>query len=146
MFKKTSAAMKKYMSFFSDFSQIFREKSNRNRGKSTENGFVHKNREVIPVWNVFFHQRVDFLSIFWVPLASRRLPGISRAPSRSFQFFINLQFRMNTGPDWPPGGPREAPGIPQAPPGHHFGAILDRFFESICLSRDGSGIVFWRLR
>ena len=81
-------------------------------------------------------------SIFWIPLGPRRPPGISRALSRSLQFFINFQFRMNTGPDWPPGGPREAPGVPQAPPGHHFRSILDRFFGSICLSRDGSGIDF----
>ena len=142
MFKKTSAAMKNYMSFFLDVSSILREKSKRNRGKITKNGFVHKNRQRIHVWNVFFHYKVDLLSIFRVPLGPRGPPGTSRAPSRSLQFFINFQSRLNTGQDQPPGGPREAPGVPQAPPGHHFGSILDRFFGLICLSRDGSDIDF----
>ena len=80
MFKKTSAAMKKYMSFFFNFSSTFREQSTPNRRKTTNNGFVHKNRQRIHVWNAFFHQRVDFQLILGVPLGPQG-PGASQKPS-----------------------------------------------------------------
>ena len=140
MFKKTSAVMKKYVSFFFDFSLIFREQSKRNRRKITENGVVHKNRQKVHVWNASFDEKVDFQSIFGAPLGPGGPPGTSGSLPEAFIFFINFQLRLKIGPDQPPGGPREAPGVPQAPPGHHFGSILDRFFGSICLSRNGSGI------
>ena len=142
MLKKTSAAVNTCYVFFHQIIIDFRAKSKQNCETNTKNCLVHKNRQRIHVWNVFFHYKVDLLSIFRVPLGPRGPPGTSRAPSRSLQFFINFQSRLNTGQDQPPGGPREAPGVPQAPPGHHFGSILDRFFGLICLSRDGSGIDF----
>ena len=87
-----------------------------------------------------------FLVDPWGPSGS---PGASRdvrEPPRSLFFSINFQLCLKIGPDRLPGGPRKAPAFPQAPPGLHFGLILYRFFWSICLSRDGSGTVFWTLR
>ena len=136
--------MKKYMQFFFNFSSIFRKKSTPNCRKTTNNGFVRKNRQRIHVWNAFFHQRVDFQSILGVPLGPQGPPETSGSLPEAFMFFINFQLCLKIGPDRLPGGPRKAPDVPQAPPGHNFGFILDRFFGSIC--PHGSGLVFWTLR
>ena len=117
MFKKTSAAVKIYTSFFFEFSLIFREKSTPNRRKTTNNGFVHKNRQRIHDWNAFFHQRVDFQSILGVPLGPQGPPETSGSLPEAFMFFINFQLCLKIGPDRLPGGPRKAPDDPQAPPG-----------------------------
>ena len=51
-------------------------------------------------------------------IASQDVPGAIRC-------FIDLRLGVETALDLPPGGPREAPGASQAPPGHHFGGPRD---------------------
>ena len=55
-------------------------------------------------------------------IASQDVPGAIRC-------FIDLRLGVETALDLPPGGPREAPGASQAPPGHHFGSVLHQFFR-----------------
>ena len=89
--------------------------------------------------------QIDKDSVFGVPFSTKKLifcrfvgsrwipgglPGHLGYLPEAFNFIVHFQFRLNTGLDRPPGGPREAPSVPKAPPGHDFGSILDRFFGS----------------
>ena len=57
MLKKTSAAVKKCIVFFVDFSSIFRRKSMTNRAKNMKNAIVYKNREKIAFGTFFFSKK-----------------------------------------------------------------------------------------
>ena len=131
MFKKTSAAMKKYPCFQIDCSSIFRRKSMPNRGKIMKNGIEHKNRQRIHAWNVLFHQKANFQLIFGLPLGPFGRPGTSQKPPRNLKFLKDFQLRLQTSPDRLPEGSRESPGVTQTPPWHNFVLILDRSFGSI---------------
>ena len=128
MFKKTSDALKKCIVFFINFSSIFREKSTKNRAKSLNNGIAHKNRQKSGLGTPFFSKTSifgRFLGILWVPGG---LPGRPGSLPESFIFFMIFQLRLKMGPE----GFREARGSPQAPPGDHFGSILNGF----CISKN----------
>ena len=66
-----------------------------------------------------------FLGSLWVPGS---LPGRPGSLPESFIFFMIFQLRLKMGPE----GFREARGSPQAPPGDHFGSILNGF----CISKN----------
>ena len=135
MLKKTSDALKKCIVFFIKFSSIFREKSVKNRAKSLKNGIAHKNRQKSRLGTLFFSKKSifgRFLGFVWVPGGLPGRPGTSREPPRIVRFFINFQFRLKTGLDGPLGGPREAPRVPRASPGYHFGSI----FAQCCMSKN----------
>ena len=131
MFKKTSAAMKKYTCFLNDCSSILYETSMPNRGKITENGIAHKNRQRTHAWNALFHQKANFQLIFGLPLGPFGRPGTSQVPPRNLEFLIDFQLRLQTSPDQLPEGSTESPGVTETPPWHNFVLILDRSFGSI---------------
>ena len=102
-----------------------------NCAKSSKNGSALKKPQKINVWNALLEKKLDFWLLFgplWVPGCLPRRPG---SVPESFDFFIDFRLGLKTGLDWRPGGPRELPGVPQAPPGHHFRWIFNRFFVSI---------------
>ena len=127
MFKKTSDDVKKYFKLSIKFSSFFREILIQNQAKNMEDGFVHKHRQIIDIWSAFCSQTSNFLLI----LVPRGALGTSRQPRRSLPFFHLCSAASGNRPGSVPGrsqgGPREAPGAPQAPPAQHFGSILDRF-------------------
>ena len=75
--------VKKHIVFFIGFSSNFREKSTPNRRKTTNNGFVHKNRQRIHAWNVLFQQKINVQVTFGFPLAPLGRPGTSQEPPRN---------------------------------------------------------------
>ena len=124
MLKKTSDDAKKHIVFFIDFSSIFRDKSTKNRAKSVETSFVHKNRRKSTFGTPFFSKK----SIFSEFLGSPRLPwavlGRPRKFIKSLIILIHSEIRQKTSP----GGLREASGrprrSPQAPSGYDFASIF----------------------
>ena len=127
MLKKTSDDTKNRIVFFIDFSSIFREKYTKNRAKSVETSFVHKNRRKSTFGTPFFSKKSIFSEFLGSPRVPRGVPGRPRNVPKSLIFLMHGQFRLKTSPD----GLREASGrprsSPQAPPGYDFASI----FESI---------------
>ena len=122
--KKTSAAVKKCIVFFVDFSLFSRGKSMENRAKSVKTVFVHKNRQKITFGTTLFSNNSifnGFLGIPWVARGSLGHPG--NVPKSSI-FPIYGQFRVKTGLDGPPEGSRQSPGVPRAPKGYHCKSIV----------------------
>ena len=127
MLKKTSAAVKTCIVFSIDFSLIFRQKSMQSHARSVKNGLVHRNRRKSTFGQSFFGKKTifdRFLGFLWVPGG---LPGRPGSLPEYFIFSINLRLRLKTGPDGPPGGPRETPGV--TPGTHRVVFLVD--FESI---------------
>ena len=124
MFKKTSDDVKKYIKLSIKFSAIFREHLIQNHTKIMENGFVHKHRQRIHVWSAFLLANKQFFVDFWIPGELSGRPG---SLAEASHFFIKFRLPLEIGPDRSLGGPREAQGVPQAPPEQHFESILDRF-------------------
>ena len=131
MLKKTSDDAKKRIVFFIDFSSIFREKSTKNRAKSKETSFVHKNRRKNTFGTPFFRKK----SIFNEFLGSPRVPGPSRedpenSQNRSFfSFMVNCARKRAREAS---GRPQEGPG---GPPRRPQGTILRRFSDRSCTSK-----------
>ena len=114
MLKKTSDDAKKRIVFFIDFSSIFREKSTKNRAKSVETSFVHKNRRKNTFGTPFFRKKSIFSEFLGSPRVPRAVPGGPRKFTKSLIFLIHGEFRPKTSP----GGLREASGRPRrVPPG-----------------------------
>ena len=136
MLKKKSDDAKKRIVFFIDFSSIFREKSTKNRAKSVETSFVHKNRRKSTFGTPFFDKRSIF-SNFWAPPGS---PGPSRddpenSQNRSFfSFMVNCARKRARAAS---GRPREGPG---GPPRRPQGTILRRFSDRFCTSKTNENI------
>ena len=124
MLKKTSDDAKKRIVFFIDFSSIFREKSTKNRTKSVETSFVHKNRQKSRFGTPFFIKKSIFSEFLGSPRVPRAVPGGSRKFTKSLIFLIHGELRPKTSP----GGLREASGrprrSPQAPSGYDFASIF----------------------
>ena len=127
MFQKQALQWNCTSLFSTVFSWIFSERSKQNCTKNMKICFTKKKRLRNQFWNVFFHLKVNSWSIFGVPLGPR---GSWEAP-RNIELSVYFKLRLKNGPDQPPGSPREAPGVPQAPPRHDFGSILDWFFGPI---------------
>ena len=133
MLKKTSAAVKTCIAFPIDFPSIFRKKSMQSRAKIMKNGLVHRNRRKSTFGKSFFSKKsflARFLWSLWVPGG---LPGRPGSLPEYFNFFINLQLRLKTGPDGPQGG---AQGGPWGPPGHPQGTILGRILDRFYMSKN----------
>ena len=124
MLKKTSDNAKKRIVFFIDFSSIFREKSTKNRAKSVETSFVHKNRRKSTFGTPFFSKKSIFSEFLGSPRVPRAIPGRPGKFSKSVIFLIHGELRPKTSP----GGLREASGrprrSPQAPSGYDFASIF----------------------
>ena len=124
MLKKTSDNVKKRIVFFIDFSSIFREKSTKNRAKSVETSFVHKNRRKITFGTPFFSKKSIFSEFLGSPRVPRAVPEGPRKFTESLIFLIHGELRPKTSP----GGLREASGrprrSPQAPSGYDFASIF----------------------
>ena len=129
MFKKPSAAVKKANCLFRRF---FVKNECKIAPKTRKTTLCAKINKGLTFGTPFFSKKNGVCLSCGVPLGRRRPPRTSREPSRIFNCFINYQLRLKTGPDPSLGGPREAPDVPQAPPGHHFGSILDR----LCISKN----------
>ena len=93
----------------------------KNCGKSTKNGFVHKNRQRLHVRIAFLSQNVDFLSIFGIPLGSRGPPGTSGSLPEAFMFVYKFPIASENRP-------KPAPGRPRVSPRHLLGTVLGRFW------------------
>ena len=121
MLKKTSAAVKTCIAFSIDLSSIFRQKSMQSRAKIMKNGLVHRNRRNSTFGKTFFRKISIFARFLWSLWVPGSLPGRPGSLPESFNFFINFQLRLKTGPD----GSRKAPGRPRgspgAPSGYNFG-------------------------
>ena len=115
---------KKRIVFFFDFSSIFREKSTKNRAKSVETSFVHKNRRKSTFGTPFFSKKSIFSEFLGSPRVPRAVPGRPRKFTKSLIFLIHGELRPKTSP----GGLREASGrprrSPQAPSGYDFASIF----------------------
>ena len=124
MLEKTSDDVKKRIVFFIDFSSIFREKSTKNRAKSVETSFVHKNRRKSTFGTPFFRKKSIFSEFLGSPRVPRAVPGRPRKFTKSLIFLIHGELRPKTSP----GGLREASGrprrSPQAPSGYDFASIF----------------------
>ena len=124
MLKKTSDDAKKHIVFFIDFSSIFREKSTKNRAKSVETSFVHKNRRKSTFGTPFFSKNSIFSEFLGSPRIPRAVPGRPGKFTKSLIFLIHGELRPKTSP----GGLREASGrarrSPQAPSGYNFALIF----------------------
>ena len=124
MLKKTSDDAKKRIVFFIDFSSIFREKSTKNRAKSVETSFVHKNRRKNTFGTPFFSKKSISSEVLGSPRVPRAVPGRPRKFTKSLIILIHSEIRQKTSP----GGLREASGrprrSPQAPSGYDFASIF----------------------
>ena len=124
MLKKTSDDAKKHIVFFIDFSSIFREKSTKNRAKSVETSFVHKNRRKSTLRTPFFSKKSIFSGFLDSPRVPRAVPGRPRKFTKSLIFLVYGELRPKTSP----GGLREVSGrprrSPQAPSGYDFASIF----------------------
>ena len=114
--EKNKRHSKKLHRFFNRFFIVFPSKIDAKSSKKHEDRLCAQKSTEIHVWKVIFQQKIDFCSIFVVPLGPRGPPGTSREPPRIALFFNILQFRLKTCTDGPPGGPREAPGVPPGTP------------------------------
>ena len=124
MFQKSNNAMQKRVVFFIRCSLIFRVKSMRNRAKKHARRSSAQKSTKNNVSNALLNQKIDFLSIFEIPLGPRGPPRTSQEPSRIRHFFhassVVSENQPGGLPGRPQGGPGRHPGIPQ-------GTILDRF-------------------
>ena len=124
MLKKTSDDANKRIVFFIDFSSIFRENSTKNRAKSVETSFVHKNRQKSTFGTPFFNKNTIFSEFLGSPRVPRAVPGRPGKFTKSLIFLIHGELRPKTSP----GSLREASGrprrSPQAPSGYDFASIF----------------------
>ena len=132
MLKKTTAAVKIYIVFFTDFSVFSGGKSMKNREKNVKTVFVHKNRQKNHVWTDCCLATIQFLMNFWgspgSPGAARDVPGTSQ--NRQFlSFMVNFAWKRSRTV------PRKVPGSPQRSPGHPQGYIFSRLFDRSCISK-----------
>ena len=122
--EKNKRRSKKYTVFFIYFSLFSRGKSMENRAKSEKTVFVHKNPQKIVFGTTFFSNN-SMINGFWgIPWVARGSPGHPGNVPKSSIFHIYGQFRRKTGPDGPPEGSRQSPGVPRAPTGYHFKSIV----------------------
>ena len=105
---------------FSNFSWKFDSKSCKNHGKRLCAQISAKNQRLERL--LLANKR--FFVDFSVP---GKLSGRPGSLAEASHFFINFRLPPEIGPDRSLGGPREAQGVPQAPPAQHFASILDRF-------------------
>ena len=97
--------------FFIDFSW----KNDPKIAQSTKNGFLHKNRQRIHLWDVLFGEKLNFYSIWAIPLGPGGPRGTSQGCSRSLPFLHQLsvasQNRSRPGPGRPQTSSRHVPGM-----------------------------------
>ena len=106
---------------FSNFSWKFDPKSCKNHGKRLCAQISAKN----PRLERLLLANKRFFVDFWVP---GKLSGRPGSLAEASHFFINFRLPPEIGPDRSLGGPREAPGRPQASPRHLQRSILGRFW------------------
>ena len=109
--------------FFHRFFVVFSPKTMKNRAKNVQNGFLHKNRQKIRLQRAFLAKSrclFHFWSPYGSPGASRGVPGASQNASFFSKSFSCVSKRARTVP----GRPQGCLGVPQAPPGYHFGSIF----------------------
>ena len=127
--EKNKRQSKKRIVFFIDFSLIFREKSTKNRAKSVETSFVHKNRRKSTFGTPFFSKKSIFSEFLGSPRVPRAVPGRPGKFTKSLIFLIHGELRPKTSP----GGLREASGrprrSPQAPSGYDFASIFGSILD-----------------
>ena len=118
MLKKTSAPVKIYTDFFiwKIDGKSCKKRENRvcaqkSKKKNTFGTTLFSNNSIFN----------GFLGIPWVARGSLGHPG--NVPKSSI-FPIYGQFRVKTGPDGPPEGSRQSPGVPRAPKGYHCKSIV----------------------